>query len=146
MLVRWNPTDDLSAMENMMRGFFGAPREGSSERSRLNKPAWVPPVDAWETENDFHLVFDVPGVKKEDIEIEVEGDQLTIKGSRKLEDSVEYIRRERVFGDFYRAFTLESPIERDKIKAIFKMGVLEVVLPKKEEIKPKQIQIQIEEE
>lgn len=146
MLIRWNAVDELNKMENFMRNLFEASREGSGERSPLSRPAWVPPVDAWETENDFRLVFDIPGVKKEDINIEVEGDQLTIKGSRTVNGEVEYLRKERVFGDFYRSFTLQTPVESDKIKASYKAGVLEVVLPKKEEVKPKQIQIQIEEE
>lgn len=131
-------------MENVMRSFFGGTRQGSGERAPLNRPAWIPAVDAWATEESFHLMFDVPGVNKEEIGIEVEGDQLTIKGSRKMDDSREYLRRERVFGDFYRSFTLETPIDRDKIKAIYKAGVLEVILPKREEVKPKQIQVQIE--
>lgn len=146
MLIRWNPSDEVTSMENFMRNFFGVSREQGGERSRLNRPAWVPPVDAWESDNDFHLVFDLPGVKKEEIEIEVEGDQLTIKGARQLDDQVQYIRRERVAGEFYRSFTLETPVEKDRIRAIYKNGVLEVVLPKKEEVKPRQIQIQIDEE
>lgn len=144
MVIKWQ--EEMNPVEGFMRNFFESAREGRTETGRLTRPAWVPAVDAWETEDDFHMVFDVPGVTKEGIEIEVEGDQLTIKGDRKIQNDIKYIRKERVFGPFFRQFNLETPIEREKIKAVYKNGVLEVILPKKEEVKPKQIQIQIEEE
>jgi HSP20 family protein len=146
MVIRWNPTEEMTRMENFMRHLFEGQRGSGEERAPLTRPTWSPAVDAWETEEGFHLVFDLPGVNKEDIQIEVEGEQLSIKGERKAGDDVKFLRRERVFGPFYRAFTLETPIEREKIKASFKSGVLEVVLPKKEEVKPKQISIEIAEE
>ncbi|MCE1248142.1 MAG: Hsp20/alpha crystallin family protein [Firmicutes bacterium] len=147
-MMRWRAPQDMGNWFDLMNKYANAmeemtPGEG---RGRLEKASWFPPVDAWESENDFHLVFDIPGVEKESIDIQVDGDQLIIKGEKKTDDSFKYMRKERVFGPFYRAFTLETPIEREKIKAIYKNGVLEVVLPKKEEIKPKQIQIEVGDE
>lgn len=145
MDMRWYPEMEIDPLENLRRLFESSRRRPGEERGRLSRPAWIPQVDAWEDKENFYLKFDLPGVQKEDIEIEVEGDQLTIKGERKLDQKIDYIRRERVAGPFFRAFTLESPIEKEKIKAVYKMGVLEIVLPKKEEAKPKQISITVEE-
>lgn len=144
-IIRWGPRDEMAAMINQFNKMLEDMAPGE-ERGRLEKAAWVPPVDAWETASDFHLVFDIPGVEKEKIEIEVDKDQLTIKGEREPLADIRYLRKERVYGPFFRAFTLETPIEREQIKAVFKSGVLEVILPKKEEVKPKQIQIQIGDE
>ncbi len=146
MIIRWNRPTEFDEMGRLMRRFLEDVPMPSEEKGRLTRPSWTPPVDAWETEEAFHILFDLPGVNKEDIEIEVEGDQLTVKGERKINQDIDYLRRERVFGPFYRAFTLETPIEKEKIKAIYKAGVLEIILPKKEEAKPKQIQIEVAEE
>lgn len=145
-MMRWRtPWENwMSVMEQFNRVMeeTGA-RE---ERGRLEKASWFPPVDAWETENDFHLMFDIPGVEKDNIDIQVDGDQLIIKGEKKFTEDLKYLRKERVFGPFFRSFTIETPIEREKIRAVYKNGVLEVILPKKEEVKPKQIQIEVGDE
>jgi HSP20 family protein len=133
-------------MENLMRKLFEGQSTGKEESARLNKPAWIPAVDAWETTDGYHLLFDLPGIAKDEISIEVEGDQLVIKGERKLNEDIKYLRKETPYGSFFRAFTLEVPVEQEKIKATFKNGVLEIILPKKEEVKPKQISIEIAEE
>lgn len=144
MIIK-GPFDEFSRMQKFMQNLFEATRPGSEERARLTTPAWIPEVDAWEIDEGFYLVFDLPGVNREDIQIEVEGDHLTIKGERKTVQDIKYLRKERVSGPFYRAFNLETPVEREKIKATYKAGVLELFLPKKEEVKPRQIQIQVEE-
>lgn len=144
-IVRWSSWDDMAALRNQFNRLMEEMAPGE-EHGRLEKAAWVPPVDAWETEEEFHLVFDIPGVEKESVDIQIDGDQLTIKGERKPDKEIKYLRKERVYGPFFRAFTLETPIEREKIKAVYKAGVLEIILPKKEEVKPKQIQIEIADE
>lgn len=146
MVVRWSPVDNINRLEGFMRNLFEGSPQTSEESGRLTRPSWIPPVDAWETEEGLHMLFDLPGVTKEAIAIEVEGDQLTIRGDRKGKEDVKFLRRERVFGPFFRSFTLETPIDREKIKATYKAGVLEIFLPKREEAKPKQIQVEIEEE
>ena len=144
-MFRWGNVEDMEAMRKQWNQMIEE-MNPTRESGRLKKASWVPPVDAWETEDSFHLMFDIPGVKKEDIDIQVDADQLTIKGERKINEEIKYVRKERVFGPFFRAFTLETPIEREKIKAVYKAGSLEVILPKKEEVKPKQIQIEIGDE
>lgn len=144
-MIRWGYPEDMEAMAKQWNRMLEEMMP-NRESGRLKKASWVPPVDAWESEDSFHLMFDIPGVNKEDIDIQVDADQLIIKGERKIDESIKYMRKERAFGPFFRAFTLETPVEREKIKAVYKAGSLEVILPKKEEVKPKQIQIEIGDE
>jgi HSP20 family protein len=109
----------------------------------LTSPTWIPPVDAWEDQENFYLVVDLPGVEKEQVNIKIENDELTISGERKEEEQPKFLRNERPLGKFVRSFSLESPIDREKVKATYKMGVLKVTLPKKEELKPKTIEIEV---
>lgn len=140
----WNVYDYPKMMRHIMeKAFEDLPHRTEEGSGRLTRPAWVPAVDAWEDENNFYLDLDIPGVEKEKVNIKIEEDQLVISGERTYDDNIKYLRKERVYGPFVRAFTLESPIEREKVKAIFKNGVLKITLPKKEEVKPKTIQIEV---
>lgn len=102
------------------------------------------PVDIIETENDFRLKVDLPGVKKEDVDISVKEGVLTIKAERKeetVDENSKYTRSERHYGSFTRSFSLGDTIDSDKIMANLSDGVLEVSLPRKEEAAPKSIEI-----
>lgn len=105
-----------------------------------------PSCDVNETKNHYLVSFDMPGVKKEDIKIEVQGRQLIIAGHRqrdvKSEDGEATLRTERVYGKFERIFTLPASINADKIEAEYENGVLNVALPKAEAAKGRAIQIQ----
>lgn len=108
---------------------------------------WMPPVEAWESERDIHLSMDLPGVQPEDMDVQVEGDQLIIKGERQSsagDESKNYKRQEKTYGSFYRAFSLTTPVNKDKITASYKNGVLEVTIPKAEAVQPKQIKVSVE--
>jgi HSP20 family protein len=101
-------------------------------------------VDVREDENEVIVHAELPGVKQEDIDIEVTGDTLTLRGERKFEETDKrknYVRVERTYGSFQRAFSIGVPIENDKVTAGFKDGVLEIHLPKSEAIKPKKITV-----
>ena len=112
----------------------------------LDNNQWQPPVEAWETDKEIFLSLDLPGISANELELQIEGEQLTIKGERKpSEEQRNYRRKEKVYGRFYRAFNLTTPIERDKVTATYKNGVIEIVLPKTEAVKPKQIKIVVEE-
>jgi HSP20 family protein len=92
------------------------------------------------------LKAELPGVSRENIDIQVRENTLTLKGERRFEREVKdenYLRIERSYGSFQRAFSLPTVIQQDKIKAVFKDGVLEVTLPKAEEVKPKQVKIEV---
>jgi HSP20 family molecular chaperone IbpA len=114
----------------------------SVERTRSGK-VFVPPVDIIETDKDLRLLVDMPGVDKDAINITLEQDILTIEGfvePEKLEGfELEYLEYE--VGDYHRSFNLSSSINKAKIEASFKNGVLELLLPKTELEKPKRINI-----
>ncbi len=113
----------------------------------LNRGDWLPPVDIFE--NDKHeivLTAELPGMSREDLDIRVENNTLTIRGERKREQEAKqesYHRVERFYGAFSRSFSLPSTVNTEKVKADFKDGVLTVTLPTREEAKPRQIQVQV---
>ncbi len=107
---------------------------------------WSPAVDIFETADSIVMKAELPGVSRDNIDIQVQDNTLMLKGERKFEREVKeenYLRIERSYGAFQRAFTLPTVVQRDKIKATFKDGVLEVTMPKAEEAKPKQVKIDV---
>ncbi len=111
--------------------------------STRNVPVFVPAVDIYESENALTLVADMPGVPIENVDIDLDSDQLTMRGTVPMqEEKGKVIFREYTAGDYYRQFTLSSDIDREKIQASMKDGVLKLVLPKAEAAKPRKITIQ----
>ncbi|MCZ7626694.1 MAG: Hsp20/alpha crystallin family protein [Candidatus Methylomirabilis sp.] len=107
---------------------------------------WSPAVDIFETPDSIVMKAELPGVSRDNIDIQVQDNSLMLKGERKFEREVKeenYLRIERAYGAFHRAFNLPTDIQQDKIKAVFKDGVLEVTMPKAEEAKPKQVKIDV---
>lgn len=112
----------------------------------LEKGTWAPAVDIYETNDSFVVSADLPGLNKDEIQIDLKDNTLTLKGEKKFEEKVSkdnYIRVERSYGSFVRSFTLPQNVDPEKIKAKYKEGVLEVTIPKKEETKPKQIKVEL---
>jgi len=108
--------------------------------------AWVPPVDIFEEADFIRLVAELPGVKPEEVRISVEGNLLTIKGTKEqvAEEKAEKVHRyERTYGAFERSFTLSTSIDPSKIKATYDLGVLTVTLPKAETAKPHLITVEV---
>ena len=107
---------------------------------------WAPAVDIVDEKDQIKVKADLPGMKKEEIEVNVENDVLTIKGEKKEEKEIkekDYVRSERYYGAFHRAFTLPASVDAQKVNATYKDGVLEIALPKKEGAKPKQVKVEI---
>lgn len=131
-IVRWDPFSDLIQMRDDIGRWFGETAKGKLEKKT---GVWAPDVDIKETETDITVKADLPGLKKEDIEVSVDNDMLVIKGERKFEKEEKdknYVRVERSYGSFYRSFTIGVPVKEDEIKASYKNGVLEVLVPKAE--------------
>jgi HSP20 family protein len=105
---------------------------------------WAPALDVYQDKDQFTVVAELPGLKKEDIELSLQDGVLTISGERKQEKkSEEGYRNERFFGRFQRSVTLPAGVDGNKVKATYQDGVLKVVLPKAEEAKPKQIEVSV---
>lgn len=114
------------------------------EDTETNVGRWTPTVDMMETDNEYTIEVDLPGMSKKDIEINCHDNVLTVEGERKYEDREEakgYLRSERYFGGFKRSIMLPASIVDDKIKATFKDGVLRISVPKAEKSKSKKVTI-----
>jgi HSP20 family protein len=108
--------------------------------------AWTPVVDIVEEPEHIRIVAEIPGVKPENVKIAVEGNLLTISGSKdqEMEEKTEKVHRyERVFGSFERTFTLPTTVDPEHIKATYGTGLLTLLLPKVEKAKPRQIKVEI---
>ena len=115
---------------------------GSFSRSPAPLSRWNPAVNVYQDKDRFTVVVELPGLKKEEIEISLHDDTLTIAGERKREESSEQeFLTERLYGKFQRSLTLPTAVDAEKVKASYKDGLLQVELPKAEEAKPKQIEV-----
>ena len=147
-IVRWlDPFRDLSVIQDRMNQIF----EDTLARSRgrdegLRTGMWTPAVDIYEN-NDFVVVkAELPGVEKDRISVEVKEGILTLRGERGFDKDLKkesYHRIERSYGSFQRSFSLPVSVDQEKVTARFRDGVLEVQLPKKEQEKPKQIEVDV---
>lgn len=143
------PYTDFPALDTMrkeMDRFFDdlVPFSWRKENGGMGMDLWVPDTDLSETENDYLITVDLPGISKKNIEVNYKDNRLTITGEREKEESEEkkdFIRKERYTGKFIRSFTLPDAVKRDNIKANFKDGVLTVKVPKKEVKKPQNVPI-----
>ncbi|MBW2038519.1 MAG: Hsp20/alpha crystallin family protein [Deltaproteobacteria bacterium] len=145
-VTRWEPLKDLMALQERMNRLFEETFSRGPKEAEVG--VWSPAVDILEKGEEIILKMEVPEVDQRDIDIKMEGNILTIKGERKLEEGTkreDYHRLERPYGNFNRSFSLPNTVDQGKIKAGYKDGVLRVILPKKEETKPKQIEVEVEE-
>jgi HSP20 family protein len=142
-LVTWDPYREPGSLERFTRLFGSAsPRRDRDEEMSLG--AWIPPVDIVEEKDKILLTAELPGFKENEIEVQMEGGVLTIRGERRSEVEKEgrkYHRVERVYGQFVRSFTLPNNVDREHIKASFDRGLLKIEMPKREEARPRQIKI-----
>ena len=143
-ITRWNPYSELASMQDQMNHLF-KDLWGGRNREGVEYGAWIPAVDLREEQKQYVIEADLPGVNKDDIDINVENNVLTISGERHFsneEKKDSYHRIERTYGKFMRSFTLPSRVSSGKVSATFKDGILEVVIPKTEDAQPKKIKIQ----
>jgi HSP20 family protein len=147
-IVRWEPFRDLVSIQDRMNRIFEDAFRGqgrSGEEDWLGG-SWAPPVDIYEHDGNLVLKAELPGIDPKDVDVRVENNVLTLHGERKFDTEVKREschRVERAYGTFSRSFTLPNVVDTGNIKAEFKDGVLRVTMPKREEAKPKQIQVQI---
>jgi HSP20 family protein len=148
-LIRWNgtPVRDLARVHDEMDRLFETLwGSGRLPRRIENEVPFTPAVDVEETADEFVLRADVPGVSQKDVKVTLMGDTLTIRGERRHQSESKEAnlhRVERVWGTFERSFTLDGPVRSDKIKATCHEGVLEIRVPKAEEAKVREIEVQV---
>jgi HSP20 family protein len=146
-LVRWEPVRELNSLQQEMNRlfstFFDTPTGGNGNTIARR---WIPAMDLVETDDHYVLTADLPGLAEGDIDLEFEGDVLTLSGERKAEHSERregFYRLERATGAFSRSLTLPEGIDPEAVKAKFDNGVLEVRIPKPEQRKPRKVAIQV---
>jgi HSP20 family protein len=146
-LIRWTPTrtpaltDLRDEIDRMFDGFLSTRSLPTAGFDTL-----TPPVDVEETTDAFIVRADLPGVSQKDVKVNFAGDTLTLRAERKRENEKRegsMHRTERFYGAFERSFTLSSPVRGDQIKASYRDGVLEIRVPKAEEAKVREIEVQV---
>lgn len=145
--VRWDPLRGMVNLQERINRVFDESMAQSRDVEDDALCAWRPAVDIFETEDAIVLKAELPGFSRENVTLEIKDNVLTIKGKRTADSEIKeenYLRKERCFGTFHRAFTLRYAVKPEKISAKFKEGVLEVEIPKPEEEKPQQITVDIE--
>jgi HSP20 family protein len=144
-VIRWEPVGELNTIQNEMNRLFNTffDQPASSGRGGATERRWVPAMDLLETADDYVLRADLPGVREDDVTVQLEGNVLTIAGQRTAEHDPQqgYHRLERTFGAFSRSLTLPDGVDPDRVGARFDHGVLEVMIPKPEQKKPRRVQI-----
>jgi HSP20 family protein len=128
----------------MNRVFEDAAVRGWKNDEPSATTSWSPAVDIYETDNEIMVQAELPGVDRKDIALQLENNVLTLKGDRRFEKETNqenYHRIERSYGGFSRAFTIPTVVDEDKIRADYRDGILKIALPKKEQVKAKQIKI-----
>ncbi|MBN1898491.1 MAG: Hsp20/alpha crystallin family protein [Spirochaetes bacterium] len=141
-IINWDPFNEMRDIQDAMNRLFD---DSMQKRGKRDLDYWEPAVDIIEIKDGYKILADMPGIKKEDIEISVSGDVLTLRGEKKLEkeeDHKNYYRKERVYGLFQKQMVLPQDAQASKIQANFKDGVLTIIIPKGETSKPKKIKIE----
>jgi HSP20 family protein len=144
-LVRWDAFQDLNRIQSRINNLFDE-TFGRSTTGAVPTGMWFPPVDILESRDSYLIRAEIPGMKREDFNLEVHDGSLTLSGERKLEEpasGVEYRRVERLAGKFSRSFYLPDGVQKDGIKATYRDGLLEVHVPKAEDAKPRQIEVSV---
>jgi len=142
--ARWDPFHQLTSLRDEIDRLFESPFSALGEGLQPFMSGWSPALDLYDEKDNFVVKAELPGMKKEEIEIQLHDGVLTLSGERKRETKFEGAdthRSERFVGRFQRTLTLPSQVDPDKVKATYQDGILTVTLPKSEAAKPKQIQI-----
>jgi HSP20 family protein len=144
-LVSSDPFRELFDLQRSINRLFDENyTRPSREEAALS--AWTPAVDIFEDENSFVIKLELPEVNREDVKVNLHDNVLSIAGERRLENEEKregYHRVERAYGQFYRSFSLPPNVNAEAINAQFKEGVLRLSIPKKEEARPKQIEVNV---
>jgi HSP20 family protein len=137
--------DNLEDFQREVNRLFDF-RSSRPAKDGISAAGWMPAVDVVDEKDSIRVKADLPGLTKEGIEVSVDNGMLTIKGEKKEEKETrekDYIRSERYYGAFHRSFTLPAGVDAQKVNAVYKDGVLDITLPKREDAKTKQIKVDV---
>jgi len=144
-IVKYDPFREMRSLQDEVNRLFASNFSRGGEND-LMRGAWSPQVDIFENKNEIVLEAELPGIKPEDVDISIENNVLTLHGERKFEkkdESDNFHRVERSYGSFTRSFTLPSTVSSENANAEFENGVLRLTLAKREEAKPRRIEIKV---
>jgi HSP20 family protein len=144
-LVRWDPFREVTELSRHLNRLFGSIE--APEQAQRQPSDWLPAVDIKESPEEYAIKFEVPGMKKEEIQVGVENGILTVRGERKQEKEergLRFHRVERSYGMFARSFQLPGLVDTTKVAAEYKDGLLNVRIPKSEPSKPKPVEVKIQ--
>jgi HSP20 family protein len=143
-LIRWRPMSEAVTLRDAMDRLFDQAFTRPWGLTEVGRYGMAPSIDMFETDSDVVIKASLPGLKAEDVEINVTGEMITIKGQSKQQSETEdkaYHIREQRWGTFERSLALPTSVLSDKAKAEFEDGILSITLPKAEEVKPKTITV-----
>src|SRR5688572_1194541 len=146
-MTRFDPFRDLAVLQDRMNRMFNDSYVSRGQEDHmLNRGTWTPAVDIYEAGGELVLKAELPDMKREDVDVTVENNTLTIRGERKLDNEIKqenFHRVERAYGSFVRTFSLPTTVDSGRIAAEYKNGVLTVKLPFREEAKARSINVQV---
>ena len=146
-ITRFDPFRDMAVLQDRMNRLFNDSYSGRTQEDHmLSRGTWIPPVDIYEINGELVLKAELPDMKREDIDVTVENNTLTVRGERKLDNEIKqenFHRVERAYGSFVRTFSLPPTVDTGKIGAEYKDGVLTVKLPMREEAKARSIDVRV---
>jgi len=147
-IVKWDPFRNVASLQDQINRMFDDTFSRMDHKREENSiGSWRPLVDIYETEDSIIIEAELAGMAKEDVDVEINDNVLSIKGERKIDTEKaedNYYRRERLTGKFLRAFSLPMDVDIEKISAKFKDGILMLEVPKPDEKKPKKINVTLE--
>jgi HSP20 family protein len=143
-IVRYDPFRDLHSLQDEVNRLFSTNLSRAFGEEGIARGAWNPSVDIYENKDQIVLEAELPGMKREDFDLSIENNVITLRGERRFEkkdESDNYHRVERAYGSFTRSFTLPQTVQAESVTAEYRNGVLRVVMPKREEVKARRIEI-----
>ena len=143
-IIRYDPFRDLRTLQQEVNRLFTGNLPRSFDDEGVARGSWSPTVDIYESKDQYVLEAELPGMNREDFDLSVENNVITLRGERhfeKKEDTDNYHRVEREYGSFVRSFTLPSTVTAEGASADYRNGVLRVTLPKREETKARRIEV-----
>ena len=146
-IVRYDPFRELRSLQDEVNRLFSTNLSRAFGDEGIARGAWIPSVDIFENKDQIVLEAELPGMNREDFDLSIENNVITLRGERRFEKKDEgdnYHRVERSYGTFLRSFTLPQSVSAEGAQAEYKNGVLRVSLPKREEVKARRIEIKSE--